>query len=845
MADTAPVYASAFFSNPGAVYGLVSVPHGLLARAPSGGGLTTLAPVPGGVVGFNASGELTCTADPVISGTLDAAALTADTISCTGDVTVTTGNVTVGAGNVSVAAGTLSVTNGINAGALAVTGETSLGSLVVSGTATLSATLPVNPRHAATKAYVDSVASGLHVRAAVRARTTGALLAYGVTGGNTVLTANDVGPLSSSIFDGVAVASGMRVLIADEPAGTPDLRPNNGIYVVTNAGGDAGRWMLTRAADANTSETLPGGAFVFVTEGATYGDRGFVLTADNVSLGTTALVFTQFTSTSTPPGGNAGQVQFNNSGGFGGSASLIFNAGTLTVGETGVQAGGILVKAGADGVGGSITVAGTLDATTVLVGGGGFISTGLSVSDGGATFEGSATFNGTAVTFNGTAVTFSTGTAVMCSGPVSVPEPSALGHAATKQYVDDTVGVSADAVVAAAAAAATSEGNALAAAAAADASAAAAAAAAPGGSDGQFQYKSGSAFAGSAALTYGSGGVAVRGAAFSVYGTGEVPSQILSVGETGVVISGGAEHTLSAGTGSIDDSPGIVINSGSIAIYGDGTGSGKSNLTADADGVSITRAYEISSGSGKPIRLKGDPDESQLTDVLGLGTWDSLAGATGYVAVGAISGQASVHQAGAAVAFGAGAGVTAPRGIALGMGAVARVADAAVIPALSLSQRVRGVGPSMNLGRGLAVFAAGMTFLPSAPLDLKTAYADNSTTPASYSSFTVPTGAMFIPLGAVVWLHSINAPGNFSVSPTLEVRISNESGRVILPATALAITEASPVGLAVGATPSDFTAVSGGGVIFYRVVAAASGGGAIISAEARVALYGLCVELET
>jgi hypothetical protein len=67
---------------------------------------------------------------------------------------------------------------------------------------------------------------------------------------------------------------------------------------------------------------------------------------------------------------------------------------------------------------------------------------------------------------------------------------------------------------------------------------------------------------------------------------------------------------------------------------------------------------------------------------------------------------------------------------------------------------------------------------------------------------------------------------------------------VILPATALAITRDSPVGLAVGATPSDLTAVAAGGVIFYRV-AAATTDESIASATARVALYGLCVELES
>lgn len=778
MADTAPVYASAFFSNPGAVYGLAAV--GRLVTGASGGGLTTLTPVGKSIVCYSgdATPVLACSQSPEVGGTLTAQKLIATSggIDCGGKLTVSTGGLAVSAGGIEVA------------GAYDIT----------------LARPPQDALHAATKAYVDSVASGLHIKPAVRFRTVGALPTYTSSSDHTVLTGVDNGSFGEGVFDG-APDEDDRVLVADEGEGGA----NNGIFVVTSLGSppeegvDGTPWVLTRPADANSSETLPGGAFVFVTEGGTYGDRGFVLTADNVSLGTTPLVFTQFTSTSTPPGGNAGQVQFNNSGGFGGSASLNFNAGTLTVGVTGEQAGSILVKAGADGAGGGITVAGTLDATTVLVGGGGFISTGgISVNEGAAAFAGLASFNGTAATFSAeTAATFE-GPATF-NGTVSVQGPTDSGHAATRQYVDDAVAEIPSTV--------------------------------PGGSDGQFQYKSGSAFAGSAALTHGEGEVAVRGAAFSVYGTGEVPSQILSVGGTGVVISGGAEHTLSAGTGSIDDSPGIVINSGSIAIYGDGIGSGKSNLTADADGVSITRAYEISSGSGKPIRLKGDPTTS-----------GDLPGATGYVAVGAISGQDGDDQAGAAVAFGTGAGVTAPRGIALGMGAVARVADAAVIPALSLSQNVAGATAAVSRS-GLAAYAAGMTFLPSAPLNLKTAFINTVETPSSYSSFEVPAGAMFIPLGAVVWLHAINASGDIAVAPTLEVTRASASGGVILPATALTIASNSPVGLAVGATPSDFTAVSATGVIFYRVVVAAAAGvgGSITSASARVALYGLCVELET
>lgn len=130
---------------------------------------------------------------------------------------------------------------------------------------------PSNASDAATKGYADAVATGLDVKASVRAATTA----------NVVLA---TGLVNLTIIDGVTLATDDRVLVKEQTAGA-----ENGIYVVP-ASGVAGR-----AADADVSAEVTAGMFTFVTEGTANGDKGFVLvTNDPITLGTTALVFSQF-----------------------------------------------------------------------------------------------------------------------------------------------------------------------------------------------------------------------------------------------------------------------------------------------------------------------------------------------------------------------------------------------------------------------------------------------------------------------------------------------------------------------------------------------------------------------
>ena len=125
---------------------------------------------------------------------------------------------------------------------------------------------PTSDQDAATKSYVDSTAQGLDVKASVRVATTGSITLSG-----------------TQTIDGISVVAGNRVLVKDQ--GTAS---QNGIYAVAS-----GAW--SRTEDADSSANVTPGMFVFVEEGSTNADSGFVLTTDgSITVDTTALSFTQF-----------------------------------------------------------------------------------------------------------------------------------------------------------------------------------------------------------------------------------------------------------------------------------------------------------------------------------------------------------------------------------------------------------------------------------------------------------------------------------------------------------------------------------------------------------------------
>ena len=129
---------------------------------------------------------------------------------------------------------------------------------------------PTSAQDAATKAYVDSVAQGLDVKASVLRATTANITLSGLV-----------------TVDGSAVDAGDRILVKNQTA-----QAENGIYIA-----NASTW--TRAPDADTWAELIS-AFVFVENGATLADTGWVCTVNaGGTLGTTAVTFSQFSGAGT------------------------------------------------------------------------------------------------------------------------------------------------------------------------------------------------------------------------------------------------------------------------------------------------------------------------------------------------------------------------------------------------------------------------------------------------------------------------------------------------------------------------------------------------------------------
>lgn len=123
---------------------------------------------------------------------------------------------------------------------------------------------PTSAQDAATKAYADSLAQGYKWKEPVRAATTANITLSG-----------------AQTIDGVAVVAGDRVLVKNQSTGS-----TNGLYLAAT-----GAW--TRTTDFDLSSELVG-ASCFVSEGTTLGNSVWVMTTDApVTLGTTALVFTQ------------------------------------------------------------------------------------------------------------------------------------------------------------------------------------------------------------------------------------------------------------------------------------------------------------------------------------------------------------------------------------------------------------------------------------------------------------------------------------------------------------------------------------------------------------------------
>ena len=138
------------------------------------------------------------------------------------------------------------------------------------------------------KSYVDAIAEGLHVHASVKAATTDTLAT--LSGGSVTYDNGTSGvgatlTLSSALstLDGYTLVNGDRVLIKNQ-ANTA----HNGIYIRTSS------TVFTRALDFDTTTEIASGDFLFVSEGTLNGGNGYVQTEVTTSIGTSPILFEQF-----------------------------------------------------------------------------------------------------------------------------------------------------------------------------------------------------------------------------------------------------------------------------------------------------------------------------------------------------------------------------------------------------------------------------------------------------------------------------------------------------------------------------------------------------------------------
>ena len=234
-----------------------------------------------GAVTVSLPTALTFTGKTVTGGTLTGVSINGSTNTLTniGNSSLTNSSVTVGTTNIALGATSLTL-GGLTS--VAVTQD------------------PVSALQLATKQYVDAVAQGLNTKPAVLVATTANITLVG-----------------EQTIDGITT-SASRVLVKNQTVSS-----QNGIYVSS-----ATAW--ARATDADTWNELIS-AYVFVEEGTTQADTGWVCTVDpGGTLGVTAVTWAQFSGAGSYTAGTGltltgTQFSITNTGTAGtyGSATLI------------------------------------------------------------------------------------------------------------------------------------------------------------------------------------------------------------------------------------------------------------------------------------------------------------------------------------------------------------------------------------------------------------------------------------------------------------------------------------------------------------------------------------------
>lgn len=113
-----------------------------------------------------------------------------------------------------------------------------------------------------------------------------AIYVNGLSGVGATLT--NSGAQIPLVIDGVVLALGDRVLVKDQ---TTALQ--NGIYTVTNIGGTAVNWVLTRAADFDSPSQMARGDVVNIISGTVNAVTSWMLTGVVTTVGSDSITFAE------------------------------------------------------------------------------------------------------------------------------------------------------------------------------------------------------------------------------------------------------------------------------------------------------------------------------------------------------------------------------------------------------------------------------------------------------------------------------------------------------------------------------------------------------------------------
>jgi hypothetical protein len=248
---------------------------------------------------FNGSGAVTIAIDSTVATLTGSQVLTNKTISGSdntlsniANASLTNSSITVNGSSISLggsATVTATATNALTLGT-GLTGTSYNGSTAV--------TAAVDTATIATRAYVDSVAQGLHSHATVKSATTttlatltGATVSYAGgaitwTGGNAANGAsfNDGTTLTANTTESLA----SKILVKNEGDGGGLGASKNGTYYVYAAR------ELRRTSDGDQASDWAGGDFCFVTDGTLYNNTGWVQTEAITTLDTDSILWQQF-----------------------------------------------------------------------------------------------------------------------------------------------------------------------------------------------------------------------------------------------------------------------------------------------------------------------------------------------------------------------------------------------------------------------------------------------------------------------------------------------------------------------------------------------------------------------